>query len=112
MSVKPIDFQVMIPKTSDVAKIQQEMNEKSYIVQHQVAVKNQNDIQQSLKKVNSTEQSYKLSITQQQEKSKQHGSDKKKKQGEPKTSENEEGNVTKNNIEMKENKGSIIDISV
>lgn len=51
MSIKPIDFQVMYPKTSEVSKIQNEEANKNQAIHQQQASTNQNKIDDKLKQV-------------------------------------------------------------
>jgi hypothetical protein len=51
MSIKPIDFQVMYPKTSEVSKIQNEEANKNQANIQQQASTNQNRIDDKLKQV-------------------------------------------------------------
>lgn len=51
MSIKPIDFQVMYPKTSEVSKMQNEEANKNQAIHQQQASTNQNKIDDKLKQV-------------------------------------------------------------
>lgn len=51
MSIKPIDLQVMIPKTSEVSKIHSHENQKSLVLQQQQAISAQNKVENQLRQV-------------------------------------------------------------
>ncbi len=54
LSIKPIDFQVMIPKTSEISKMQNEQNNRPDINQQHTANAFQKEVDQRPKKVNSS----------------------------------------------------------
>lgn len=74
MSIKPLDFQVMIPKTSEVSKIHNdEMNKNNTNLQQQATTVS-HDAQKNLKQVNSREKAQEGKIRERQERNKKEGS--------------------------------------
>jgi len=55
MSIKPIDFQVMIPKTTDVSKISNNAQQRSIIMQQQGNTEMKNKVDRDLRQVNNKE---------------------------------------------------------
>jgi len=109
MGIKPIDYQMMVPKTSETVKIQNELNQKGYINQSQIAMNNRHEIERSLEKVNSTDKTDKAVIREKKGGRNQYEPSKKKKDSE--SSHKEEKNTDKSE-KQKKSVGSIIDITV
>ncbi|HEY5583623.1 MAG TPA: hypothetical protein VIK78_03925 [Ruminiclostridium sp.] len=80
MSIKPMDFQVMFPKTSEVAKTYNDETNKNQAINQQQASSNQERIDNNLKQVIARENVQHGSITEKQEKDNTKQNDKKKKQ--------------------------------
>ena len=51
MAIKPVDFQVMIPKMSEVSKINNDAQQKGLILQQQDNIKIREEINNNLKQV-------------------------------------------------------------
>jgi len=60
MSIRPIDFQVMLPKTSEVSKINNEILHKEQIIHQQENVFIQKEIDRNLRQVNEKQEPYKI----------------------------------------------------
>ncbi len=69
MSIKPLDFQVMIPKTSEVSKIHNDEINKNTANLKQQASSMQQEAENNLKQVNSREKAHEGKIRENQEKS-------------------------------------------
>ncbi len=83
MSIKPLDFQVMIPRSSEVSRIQNDEAAKNQAVHQQQAEANQQKISQNLKQVSKKENIQNGRVDEKQPKDKQNNQPKKKKQQEP-----------------------------
>lgn len=68
MSIRPIDFQVMFPKTSEVAKNQNDEMNKNQIVHQQQAAVNQERTEHNLKQVVQRENVHEARVREKQEK--------------------------------------------
>lgn len=79
MSIKPIDFQVQIPKVNEVSKIQSDQFHKNDVVQQQQAQINQNKAQDSVNLVHSRDNAQNAKITEKREKDSKDKKDKEKK---------------------------------
>jgi len=81
MSIKPVEFQVMIPKTSEVSKINQDEKHKSHIIQQEQNLDIKNKTQSDLRQVNKKEKVNNMtvedSLKKDQEKKKKDKKDKK-----------------------------------
>jgi hypothetical protein len=53
MSIKPVDFQVALPKTAEVSRIQSEEQQKNSLFQQQQNMSVRNDAEKSLRQVHS-----------------------------------------------------------
>lgn len=103
MSIKPIDFQVMIPRTSEVSKISSDETHKSLALQQQQASSTQHKAENSLKQVYSQSRPQGAKITE-----KQKDNRKDKKEGKKKEqSGNSESKILNSSIQT-----STIDIKV
>lgn len=80
MSIKPVDFQVMIPRTTEAAKVSNDQTQRNLVNQQQQASATQHRAEDSLKQVYSRTQAQNARITEKQkENSKNDG--KRKKEG-------------------------------
>jgi len=80
MSIKPIDLQVMVPKTSEISKISSEANQRNTSYQQQQAVNAQNRADNSLKQVYSQERTQEAKIREKQEKERKNSGNNKQKE--------------------------------
>ena len=80
MSIKPVDFQVMFPKTSELSKTYSDEANKNQAVTQQQAETNRDRIDNSLKQVVARENVQHGRINEKQEKDNTKQNDKKKKQ--------------------------------
>lgn len=80
MSIKPMDFQVMFPKTSELAKTYSDEANKNQAVTQQQAEVNRERIDSSLKQVVARENVQHGRVNEKQEKNDNNQNDKKKKQ--------------------------------
>jgi hypothetical protein len=104
MSIKPIDFQMLIPKTVEVSKISSDSANKETALQQQQSAMIQHRAENSLKQVYNRDKTQDVRIT---EKQKEDRRDKKKKD---KDTQNK-GNDEKSNMD-KRMQTSTIDIKV
>lgn len=79
MSIRPIDLQVMYPKTSEVAKNQNDEMNKNQAVHQQQATMNQEKIEHNLKQVVERENVQEARIREKQEKNNSDKQNQKKK---------------------------------
>lgn len=101
MSIKPIDFQVQIPKTNEVAKIQSESRHKNELIEQQQAAINRQTAQDSVNLVHSRDNAQQARINERQ------NSKEKKEKGNKKKNNNNNGKSS-----VKEEKTSTIDIRI
>jgi hypothetical protein len=80
MSVKPVDFQVMIPRTMDAAKVRSDEMQKHLAQQQQQAASLHNKAEDTLKQVYSRSEAQEARINEKQQENSQQN-DKKKKSG-------------------------------
>lgn len=80
MSIRPMDFQVMFPKTTEVSKAYNDETNKNQAVMHQQAETNQDKINQNLKQVVAREKVQDARVNEKQPKDNNKQNDKKKKQ--------------------------------
>lgn len=80
MSIKPIDFQVMLPKTPEVSKLHNDQTQRNIAAQQAQAETVQSKAENSMRQVYSKDKSQHATIQEKQEKRQQGNSDKKKKQ--------------------------------
>lgn len=87
MSIKPVDFQVMLPRTMEVAKVHNEVEHKNQALLKQQASLIQHKAENNLKQVYTQENAQEARIREKQEKERRERKkeDKKKKQGENKS---------------------------
>ncbi len=79
MSIKPIDFQMVIPKTSEVSKMYNDDANKNQAIQQQQQTANQTNIDNKLKQVVNRENVQNGRVKEKQEKDNQRQNEKKKK---------------------------------
>lgn len=79
VSIKPIDFQVTVAKTSEVAKIHNDEEHKNQTLQQQQASQTQSNAEYNMKHVSSREKAQEGKIRERQEKNK-NGSNKENKE--------------------------------
>jgi len=105
MPIKPVDFQVMIPRTMEASKITSEAAQKNLAAMQQQAADTQMKAYDSLRQVYSKDQPHDVHITEKQDKRNNAGE--KKKDGRRKNAAQEEnqGNYTST-------EGSTIDIRI
>lgn len=68
MSIKPIDFQVMLPKTSEASNLYNDRQHRHNALQQQQAITVQNKAENSLKQVNAQDKAHEGKIKEKQEK--------------------------------------------
>ncbi|WP_010249143.1 hypothetical protein [Acetivibrio cellulolyticus] len=101
MSIKPIDFQVQIPKTNEVSKIHSEDQHKNDAIQQQQTNLNQHKAEDSINLVHSRDNTQKSKINEKKDKN----SKEKKEKGNKKRNYN-------NDSSLEEEQTSIIDIKL
>jgi hypothetical protein len=106
MAIKPIDMQVMVPRTMEAAKISNDINQKNTMAQQQQATATQHRAEDSLRQVYSRTQAQNARINERQ---KENG----KKEGKGKKSGGRDGNdEERKSLLEKEIKSSTIDIKI
>lgn len=80
MSIKPMDFQVMFPKTSELSKTYNDEANKNQAIYQQQAEANRDRIDNSMKQVVARENVKQGRVNEKQEKDNNRQNDKKKKQ--------------------------------
>ena len=106
MPIKPIDFQIMVPRAMDVAKISNDESHRNQALLQQQAAATQHKADGTLKTVYSRSQAQNARITEKQKEERQGG--KKKKDG-------QDRDEAKNNSKteaVREIKTSTIDIKI
>ena len=103
MSIKPVDFQVMIPRTMEVSKSSNDEAQKNQTMQQYQAASTQQHAENTLKQVYSQKRAQDARITQRQKEKGNSGKDQKKKD----RNGNNESNATRNNMQT-----STIDIKI
>ena len=79
MSIKPIDLQVMLPRTNEVTKIHSEEQQRSQIQQQGQANLTKQKVDDSLRQVHSQDKAQEAKIREKQEKERQEKRKEKKK---------------------------------
>ncbi|AEV68536.1 hypothetical protein [Acetivibrio clariflavus] len=102
MAIKPVDFQVQIPKVNEVAKIQSETRHKNELIEQQQSMINRQNAQNSVNLVHARENAQQAKISERQSKE----SKEKKEKGNKKKKNNNNGNSAK------EDRTSVIDIKI
>ncbi|NLI59140.1 MAG: hypothetical protein GX387_11615 [Clostridium sp.] len=77
MSIKPVDYQILIPKTSEVSKIQNDNQNKNATIQQQQSVSTQHKAEDSVNLVYSQESPQKAAIREKEKEKKKKNPDKK-----------------------------------
>lgn len=103
MSIKPLDMQVMLPKTIEVAKLQSENEHKGHIINHQQASSLHQQVETRLRQVRSQDKAQNAKINDRQEKEKG-----KKREGQKESKQEME----KNKPSISTARTSIIDIKL
>ena len=103
MSIKPVDFQVMIPRTMEVSKSSNDEAQKNYTTQQQQAASTQQHAENTIKQVYSRKRAQDARITERQKEKGSNGKDQKKK---------EENENSGNKVQKKSMQTSTIDIKV
>lgn len=106
MSIKPVDFQVMLPKTAEISKIHSDEQNKNQAVHQQQAVNTQHKAEDSLRQVHSQEKAQEARIREKQEKEKRE----QKKKEEEEEKKDSSPNYNKNKKLEMNNSTSRIDI--
>lgn len=78
MSVKPVDFQVMIPRTMEAAKVRSDEMQKHLAQQQQQAASLHNKAEDTLKQVYSRSEAQEVRINEKQKENSQQNDKKKK----------------------------------
>lgn len=94
MSVKPVDFQIAIPRSIDVAKAVSDEIQKNAALQQQQAASVQNRAEDTLKQVYSRSKTKEVRIAEKQREQGRHGESRKKKE-EDKEKDREKKNSVK-----------------
>ncbi|HHX18130.1 MAG TPA: hypothetical protein GX727_04640 [Clostridium sp.] len=76
MSIKPVDYQILIPKTSEISKIQNDNQHKNAAAQQQQNISNQHKAEDSVNLVHSQESPQKAAIREKEKEKKKKNSDK------------------------------------
>lgn len=79
MSIKPVDYQVMIPRTMEVSKSSSDENQKNFTMQQQQAASTQSNVENTLKQVYSQKRAQDARITERQKEENSGGKSQKKK---------------------------------
>lgn len=107
MSIKPVDFQIMIPRAMEAAKISSNETQRNLAAQQQQVLDTQHRAEDSLKQVYSRTQAQNARITEKQKENRKNG-EKGRKSGD-KAENNEENGHNKLDHEIKT---STIDIKI
>jgi len=105
MSIKPVDFQVMIPRTMEISKSSSNETQKNYTMQQQQAASTQNNAENTLRQVYSQKHAQDVRITQRQKDKESSEKDRKKK-------EEEKNESSESKAQIKSMQTSTIDIKV
>lgn len=82
MSIKPVDFQVMLPKTSEISKLHNDEQHKNQVAQLQQSISTQQKAEDHLRQVYSQDKANEARIKERREKQpKEDKRDKKKNKG-------------------------------
>jgi hypothetical protein len=102
MSIKPIDFQVMLPKTSEVSKQQNEMQHRGQIAQQQQMSSTQHSVDHILTQVYSQDKAKGGTVKEKQDNNKgQKKEEKKKRSGYNNKKRREEDPVQTSTIDIR-----------
>jgi len=108
LPIKPVDFQVMIPRTLEAAKVSNDIAQKNHLLQQQLAAATQHRAEDSLRQVYSRSNAEQVRITDKQRENSGNDREKKKKKGQ---SGKQSGQIENNGLN-KEIKTSTIDIKI
>lgn len=103
MSIKPIDFQIMLPRTSEASKVQNDLQQKNQSAYEQVADSVKHKAEDNLKQVHSQDKTQQAVIRDKQGKNQGNNKGKKK--------NNKEENEQNSNMDTSI-KTSTIDIKI
>lgn len=81
LAIKPVDFQVMIPRTMEASRVINDETQRNQAMQYQQAANVQHRAEDSLKHVYARPQAQDARINEKQKDSRQNGGNKKKKNG-------------------------------
>lgn len=98
MSIKPVDFQVVIPKTSEMSKVNADKMNKNQAAQQQLVESSQQKIDMDQKKVYSKNSPHEAGIRKKYEKNQGRNSSEKEKNSKKKHPEDSCDNVCKTSI--------------
>ncbi|MCX7842621.1 MAG: hypothetical protein N2489_06055 [Clostridia bacterium] len=101
MSIKPVDFQVMLPKTAEVAKMANDEQHRNHALQQQTYNNTQHKVDDNLRQVYAQEKTSEPGIREKQEKKRENKKEEKKKNS---------ANYTKNKKLTADEQSSTIDI--
>ena len=107
MSIKPVDFQVMIPRTMEAAKISNDEAQRNLTTQQQQTSSTQRKVEDSLKQVYSRAQAQNARIAQKQKENRKNDGKSKKEGHHSNDSEENSRNILSNEIKI-----STIDIKI
>lgn len=107
MAIKPIDFQVMIPRTLEAAKVSNDEAQKNHLLHQQQAAATRNKAEDSLKQVYSRSQAEHARILEKQRENSQK--ERKKKKNSQNQDENEDSGKGRLNKDIRTN---TIDIKI
>jgi hypothetical protein len=107
LPIKPVDFQVMIPRTLEAAKVSNDLAQKNHLLQQQQAAATQQKADDSLRQVYARQQAEHVHITEKQRDNSRNEKDKKKK-----GKNGRKSNEAENDRLNKEIKTSTIDIKI
>jgi hypothetical protein len=93
MSIKPVDLQVMIPRTMEVSKAVSDTSQKNQaMLQHQTS-STQNKVDNSLKQVYSHDNAHGVKISERQKNNQKNGKKEEEKKGKGGNKENKDSNT-------------------
>lgn len=107
MSIKPVDYQVMLPRTMEAAKISNDEAQRNFTVNRQHVAATQHKAEDSLKQVYSRAQAQNARITDKQKETRQNNGKKRKGKGSSDSTEENSADRLNNSIKI-----STIDIRV
>ena len=107
LPIKPIDYQVMIPRTLEAAKVNNDEAQKNHLLHQQQAMTTQQKADDSLKQVYSRSQAEHARIMEKQRENRQNDKKRKKDGQNPEESEGSEKSKLNNDIRT-----STIDIKI
>ncbi|MCX7708898.1 MAG: hypothetical protein N2484_03515 [Clostridia bacterium] len=90
MSIKPVDFQVMLPKTADVSKIHTDEQQKLQALQQQQTSSSQHRVEDHLRQVHAQEKAQEVRIREKEEKNQKNKREEEKKKEKSKANYNKD----------------------